>query len=86
VVATTLDLCRTLTVNLHSAIPRCAARSTRALRNDGVEDVAVLALVERHGLDAIRSQTSETREPGYGEYGPPRALYRLYRDALQTSA
>jgi hypothetical protein len=42
----TLDLDRTLPLDIHNAIPRCAARSTAALRNDGVEDVAALALVE----------------------------------------
>jgi hypothetical protein len=40
--ATTLDLCRTFTVNVHHAVPRCATRSTAALRNDGLEDVANL--------------------------------------------
>jgi hypothetical protein len=44
--APALDLDRTLTVNLDDAVPRCAARSTAALRNDGVEDVADVALVE----------------------------------------
>jgi hypothetical protein len=65
----TSDLYRTLTVNLHDAVPRCAARSTSALRNDRVEDVAALTLIEHHGLNAIHSETIEIRDQGYGGYG-----------------
>jgi hypothetical protein len=42
------DLHWTLTVRIHNAVPRCAAPSTAALRNDGVQDVAALTLVEHH--------------------------------------
>jgi hypothetical protein len=46
---TTLYLHRAFTVNVHNAVPRCAARSTAALGNDGVEDVAAFTLDEHHG-------------------------------------
>ena len=58
--ATAFDLDRTLTVNVHYAVPRCAARSTAALRNDGVENVAALALVEHHGPPSL--DTASFRE------------------------
>jgi hypothetical protein len=54
--ATTLDLCRTFTVNVHHAVPRCATRFTAALRNDGVEDVAAVALVEDHARTLLATQ------------------------------
>src|ERR1039457_958359 len=65
----TFDLYGTFTVHIHHAVPRCAARSTAALRNDGVENVAALTLVEHHGLNAIHSETIEIRDQGYGGYG-----------------
>jgi hypothetical protein len=43
-----LDLHGTFTVNLRDAVPRCAESSTAVFRNDGVENVAALALVEQH--------------------------------------
>ena len=63
----TLDLDWMLTVNLHDAIPRRAARSTTALRNDGVEDAVILlsniseARFGPFSLDQCRGV------PGYGE-------------------
>jgi hypothetical protein len=35
-------------VNVHNAVPRRPARATAALCDDGVEDVAALALIEHH--------------------------------------
>ena len=36
-----------------------------ALRNDGVENVDALALIEHHGPNAIGSGPIETRDQGY---------------------
>jgi hypothetical protein len=41
-----LDLDGTLPLNVHNAVLRCPASSTAALRNDGVEDVATLTLID----------------------------------------
>src|ERR1035441_8836689 len=65
----TLDLHGTLTFHVHDAVLWCATRFTAALRNDGVEDVAALTLVEHHGLNAIHSETIGIRDQGYGGYG-----------------
>jgi hypothetical protein len=64
----TLDLHRTLPVHIHNAVPRRPTRSTAALRDDGVENVASLTLVEDHGLNGIGSDRLNLLKRGINFY------------------
>jgi hypothetical protein len=48
-------------------VPRCPTRSTAALRDDGVENVAAFTLVEHHA-QALSIPAIETRDHGYESF------------------
>ena len=58
-----LDLDRTFPLNIHNAVPRRPTGSTSALRDDGVENVAALTLVEHHGPKGIGSAQYRPSRP-----------------------